>query len=100
MSNNNITIVGRLGGGPESKGSGTKLSLAVDRPGKKDGEKITDWFTVWLFDKSAEIAQEYLKKGGLVAVSGRMQSFKTPEGATVWAIQSRDFTMLGSKEDK
>lgn len=96
MSNNTIVIIGRLGSDPEQKGSAVKLNIAVDRPGKKDGNKVTDWFTVWLHDKQAEIATQYLTKGKLVSVSGRMQCNKTPDGQYFWAVNGNNFQMLSS----
>lgn len=96
MSNNTIVIIGRLGSDPEQKGSAVKLNIAVDRPGKKDGNKVTDWFTVWLHDKQAEIATQYLTKGKLVSVAGRMQCNKTPDGQYFWAVNASSFQMLSS----
>lgn len=59
-------ILGRLGQTPELKAaqSGTKyviLSVACDR--RKGQEKITDWFKVKAFDKTAETIASHLKKG-------------------------------------
>jgi single-strand DNA-binding protein len=101
MSNNTIVIIGRLGQDPEPKGSGVKLSVAVDRPGKdRDGNKQTDWFTCWVHDKQAEIAQQYLTKGSLISVAGRMSCNKTPEGQHFWSINAQSFQMLGSNNQQ
>ncbi|HBG48160.1 MAG TPA: single-stranded DNA-binding protein [Cyanobacteria bacterium UBA9971] len=72
---NSVVLVGRVGQDPEMKyfESGkvkTAFSVAVNR-WTKEGDK-TDWFNIELWDKSAEIAGEYVKKGRLVAIEGRL----------------------------
>lgn len=74
-ASNQINLIGRVGKDPEvrtiaSGKSVAKFSLAVNRPGKKDE---TDWFNVELWGKQAEVAQEYVRKGALIAVSGSCQ---------------------------
>lgn len=69
-------IGGTLGRDPESRATsgGTKVvnfSVAVE---KGFGEKAsTSWFNVVAFDKNAEFAEKYLKKGKGVIVSGDLQ---------------------------
>lgn len=83
---NNVTLVGRIANEPEktfAQGSGmviTKFRLAVGR-GKKgeDGKEETDWLNIVCFQKVAEFVGQYLDKGSLVAVCGRIQS-RTWEG--------------------
>ena len=63
---NSVVIVGRAGQDPDMKyfESGkvkTSFSVAVSR-WSKEGEK-TDWFNIELWDKNAEFAGEYVKKG-------------------------------------
>lgn len=72
---NSVVLVGRAGQDPEMRyfESGkvkTTFSVAVGR-WSKQGEK-TDWFNIELWDKQAEVAGEYVKKGGLVAIDGRL----------------------------
>lgn len=81
MPLNAITIIGNLGKDPEVKftPSGkavTKFSVAVTEKFTKGGEKQehTEWFNVVCFDKTAEIAGEYLKKGREVCVQGKMKT--------------------------
>ena len=100
MSNNTIVIIGRLGADPEQKNQAVRLNVAVDRPGKKDGQKQTDWFTVWLHDKQADVAKKYLTKGQQISVSGRMQCNKMPDGQQFWSIGNASFHMLGGKPDQ
>jgi single-strand DNA-binding protein len=76
---NSCTFVGRIVADIELKytSSGTavaNLRIAVDRQGKNDaGEKEADFFDVTAWKQSAEFAANYLGKGRLVLVDGRLQ---------------------------
>ncbi len=76
---NKIVLIGRLTKDPESRmtTSGinvTKFSVAVDRTfAKQDQEKITDFFQVVTWRRLAEICGQYLNKGKLIAIEGRVQ---------------------------
>lgn len=76
---NNVTIVGRSVRDTEIKDVGESsrafMTFAVDRPYKdSDGKHPTDFLNVIAWGKLAEICGEYIKKGSLVLVSGRVQS--------------------------
>jgi len=78
---NSAVIVGRAGQDPEMKyfESGkvkTTFSLAVNRWDAKEKAEVTDWFNIELWDKTAEVAGEYVKKGRLVAIDGRISVSK------------------------
>ena len=86
---NNVTLIGRSTKEPELKilaTSGTAVAnfnLAVDREYQTKGkDKMTDFFNVVIFGKSAEYAANYLKKGKLCAVKGSIQNrtYDTKEG--------------------
>ncbi len=103
---NSAVIVGRAGQDPEMKyfESGkvkTTFSIAVDRRSKN---KETDWFRVELWDRSAEIAGEYLKKGRLVAVEGRLDINKwtdaNGEKREMFLVKGTDLRLLGGKSDQ
>lgn len=74
------TIIGRLGRDPEMRylPSGdpvTSFSVATDRQyNNKSGEKVkeTTWFRVSVFGKQAETVNQYLHKGSMVLVEGRL----------------------------
>lgn len=75
---NRIVLVGRLTADPELKytPSGKAVAsfrIAVDRRPNSQGEKETDFIPVVVWEKSAEFASNYLSKGRLVAVDGRLQ---------------------------
>jgi len=77
---NKVMIIGHLGQDPEinSTTSGTLVSsLSVATSYKpKDGEQRTEWHRVTCFGKTAENCKEYLSKGSLVYVEGRLQTRK------------------------
>jgi single-strand DNA-binding protein len=77
---NKVILIGRLATDPELKytPSGvavTSFRIAVDRPFSRTegGEKETDFIDIVAWRQSAEFAANYLNKGRLVAVDGRLQ---------------------------
>lgn len=76
---NNITLIGRLCTDPELKYTPSgkavcNFRLAVDRNRKDDsGNKETDFIDIVAWQQSAEFASNYLTKGRLAAVQGRLQ---------------------------
>ncbi len=82
MSVNKVILVGRLGRDPETRYTSggqavCNFTLATDESFKdRSGErqKRTEWHRIVLWGKLAEIAQQYLKKGTMVYVEGRIQS--------------------------
>ena len=86
---NKVVLIGRLTKDPELKftpGNGTAVTnfiLAVDRRFSKDGENEADFIPVVVWGKQAESTANYMTKGKLVAVSGRIQtrSYEAKDGA-------------------
>src|SRR5258708_37123466 len=82
MSVNKVILVGRLGRRPQPRlTSGgqavANFSVATDETYKdRNGErqKRTEWHKILVWGKQAEIAQQYLKKGSLSFIEGRIQS--------------------------
>ena len=112
MSVNKVMLVGRLGRDPETRYTGggqavCNFSLATDETYKdRNGErqKRTEWHKIVVWGKQAEIAQQYLKKGSLVFVEGRIQSRqwddkKDGTKRTSFEIVASNFRMLGSRTD-
>lgn len=103
---NHIVLVGRAGRDPEMRyfESGkvvTTFSLAVNRP-VKDGQ--TDWFDIEIWGKQAEIAGEYVKKGSLIGVEGRIRwdswtSKDTGDLNIKPMVIADSIRLLGSKKD-
>ncbi|MCF6249823.1 MAG: single-stranded DNA-binding protein [Methylococcaceae bacterium] len=82
---NKVTLIGRLGADPEvrympSGGAVTNIGIATTRRWKdrQSGERRdeTEWHRVAFFNRLAEIAGEYLRKGSLVYIEGRIRTRK------------------------
>ncbi|MDR1703950.1 MAG: single-stranded DNA-binding protein [Clostridiales bacterium] len=78
---NKVILMGRLTKDPEirySQGSESPTciahyTLAVDRRFKREGEPTADFINCVAFAKQGEFAEKYLKKGMMIAVTGRLQ---------------------------
>ena len=108
---NKVIIVGNLGKDPEvrympSGGAICNVNVATTRQwkNKESGEKQeeTDWHRIVFFDRLAEIAGEYLKKGRSIYVEGRLRTRKwtDKEGKDQYTteIVATEMQMLGSRE--
>ena len=81
---NKVMLIGRLGADPEikySQGGSPIANLRVatdesytDRNGQR--QEKTEWHTVIAFQRTAEICQQYLHKGSLVYIEGKLQTRK------------------------
>jgi single-strand DNA-binding protein len=109
---NKVILIGNLGRDPEVRylpsGSAVcnlRLATTESWKDKASGEKkeVTEWHSVVLFDKLAEIAGEYLRKGRSVYIEGRLQTRKWQDketGADRYSTEVRGdvMQMLGSRE--
>lgn len=107
---NKAIIVGRLGKDPETRympngDAVTNITLATSESWKdKNGEKQekTEWHRVTFYRKLAEIAGEYLKKGSMVFVEGRLETRKwtDKEGVEKYTTEiiANEMQMLSSRE--
>lgn len=83
---NRVQLIGYLGRDPESKFTPTgkkvcHFSVGVTRRWKA-GEEVkehTEWFNVEAWGRLGEVAQQYLKKGSLTFVEGRLQTDRVEE---------------------
>jgi len=81
---NRVQLIGRLGKDPEGKFTPTgrkvtHFSLAVSNRWKsKEGDmkEYTEWVNVEAWGRLGEVCQEYLKKGSLVYLEGRLKTDK------------------------
>lgn len=88
---NRVILIGRLTADPELRytNNGTAVvsfTLAVDRNrSNQAGERETDFINIVVWQKLAELCAQYLKKGRLAAVDGRLQirSYENREGQKV-----------------
>ena len=107
---NKVILIGNLGGDPEVRYTGSGLAIANvnvatsdrwrDRQSEENRER-TEWHRVVLFDKLAEIAGEYLRKGSQVYIEGRLQTRKWQDrdgnDRYTTEIVAREMTMLGGR---
>ncbi|MBU0528487.1 single-stranded DNA-binding protein [bacterium] len=108
---NKVQLIGHLGADPESRfttsGSAvTNFNLATNESWKStegDAKEKTEWHRVVLFGKMAETAAEFMKKGQLVYIEGRLQTRSWEDKDNVkrytTEILCDNFTMLGRKGD-
>lgn len=106
---NKVILVGRLGKDPEVRYTPdgtmvTTFNMATDESYKdKNGEKVqkTEWHKVVTYRKLAEICGNYLVKGKLVYIEGKIQtrSWEDKEGVKRYATEiiANDMQMLDSK---
>tara|TARA_R110000751_G_scaffold103400_3_gene198662 strand:- start:2150 stop:2536 length:387 start_codon:yes stop_codon:yes gene_type:complete len=102
---NKLILLGRLGQDPETKTSKagksyTKFSIATDSHSK--GESKTEWHRCTAFGRTAEIIQEFSKKGDLLYVEGSIHTDKwtDKEGNTRYSTGVNVYTMqFVSKKD-
>jgi len=93
---NRVQLIGRLGRDPESRYTPTgkrvvHFSLAVSNRWKsEEGEKeYTEWINIEAWERLGEVCQEFLKKGSLIYVEGRLKTDKYEENG-----ESRFFTKV------
>ncbi len=108
---NKVILIGNLGKDPEVRyapsGSAiANITLATSRnwKDKTSGERQeeTEWHRVVFYDRLAEVAGEYLKKGKSVYIEGRLKTRKwtDKEGVEKYTTEiiANEMTMLGSRE--
>ena len=107
---NKVIIVGNLGQDPETRympsGSAvTNISVATSESwkDKQTGEQNerTEWHKVVMFDRLAEVAAEYLRKGSQVYIEGKLQTRKWQDNAGndryTTEIVASEMQMLGGR---
>jgi single-strand DNA-binding protein len=111
MSVNKVILVGRLGKDPETRYTSSgqavcNFSMATDETYKDragERQKRTEWHRIVVWAKQAEIAQQYLHKGSLIYLEGRIQTrqWDDREGQkrTTTEIVATNFRMLGGRGD-
>jgi single-strand DNA-binding protein len=106
---NKVILIGRLGADPEMRYTADGTPVAVFRIAttetrkNKDGTRVdqTEWHRIVAWRKLGEIAGEYLKKGKLVYIEGRIQSreFEGRDGVKrrTFEIVANAMKMLGGQ---
>ena len=103
---NNCMFIGRLGRDPESRftqSGKTVVNFSIACSEKRGGEEYTEWVNIVAWDKLGEICAQYLQKGSLVYISGRMQTRKWQDQSGTdrytTEIVAREVKMLDGKKD-
>jgi len=108
---NRVQLIGNLGKDPEVRytPTGVKVctfSMAVNRRWKgRDGsaKEATDWFNIEVWGKLGEVCQQYLHKGSLAFIEGRLQTDRYEhEGETRYftKVIARSMQMLDRKPEE
>lgn len=107
---NKVILIGNLGADPELRRTPngtavTELRLATNESYKdRDGNQQdkTEWHSVVVWDRLAEICEQYLKKGSQVYIEGSLQtrSYEDKDGNTRYKteIKAREMQILGSRD--
>jgi len=105
---NKVLLIGHLVRDPEMRytPSGvpvTTFRIAVNRPKNSKGERTADFIDIVAWRRLAEICGDYLKKGRLVAVEGRLRTrtYQTPDGQKrrVVEVEAINVHFLGKKSE-
>lgn len=110
---NRVVLIGRLTRDPELRYTPagvavTQFTLAVDRPfsGGENKQRETDFINIVTWRQLAETCANYLRKGRLTAIEGRIQvrHYDNNEGKRIYVTEiiadNVRFLESGSKDDK
>ena len=109
---NKVTLIGHLGRAPEVRympngDAVCNFSIATSESWKDaQGNKQTrtEWHAITLYRKLAEIAGQYLKKGSLIYLEGKIQSRKYTDKQgierTAYEIIGNEMKMLGGRDNQ
>lgn len=107
---NCVQLIGRLGSDPEvrpTNNGGNRATMAIatsETYKKKSGEKVTDtqWHNLVAYGKVAEIAAKFLRKGGEIAIQGKLthRKYEDKDGERQYftEVVVKDLTLLSKKK--
>ena len=105
---NRVILVGRLTKNPEIRktpngASICKFTLAVSRKVKAQGQPDADFISCVAWNKTADLMYQYLKKGSLIGIDGRLQTgnFTNNNGETIYTcdVMVESLQFLDKKDD-
>lgn len=105
---NRVILVGRLTKNPEIRktpngASICKFTLAVSRKVKAQGQPDADFISCVAWNKTADLMYQYLKKGSLIGIGGRLQTgkFTNNNGETIYTcdVMVESLQFLDKKEE-
>ncbi len=109
---NKVTLIGHLGRDPEVRympngDAVCNFSIATSESWKDQSgqrQEKTEWHAITLYRKLAEIAGQYLKKGSLIYLEGKIQSRKYTDKQgierTAYEIIGDELKMLGGRDNQ
>lgn len=107
---NRVQLIGRLGKDPEARFTPTgkqvvSFSLAVSNRWKSSGEikETTDWFNIEVWERLGEVCQQFLHKGSLIFLEGRLKTTKYDDkGETKYftKVVAQSMQMLDRKPEE
>ena len=110
MNLNKIQLIGRVGKDPVIKvlesGKIASFSLATTEKWKESGEQKehTEWHNITLFGVVAGLAEQYVKRGDLLYIEGKIQTreYTDKEGnkRSITNVIGREFGFLSSKSEQ
>jgi len=107
---NKVILIGRLGKDPEVRAFENNVKKATfplatsENRKDKEGNKIetTEWHNIVCWRNLAEIAEQFLTKGKLIYLEGKIRTRSWEDNGIkkyITEIETSTFTMLGSKEE-
>lgn len=105
---NRVILVGRLTKNPEIRktpngASICKFTLAISRKVKAQGQPDADFISCVAWNKTADLMYQYLKKGSLIGIDGRLQTgkFTNNNGETIYTcdVMVESLQFLDKKEE-
>jgi len=107
---NKVILVGHLGADPETRYTPSNMAVtkirmatAESRRNRDSGEtqEHTEWHRVTLFGKMGEVAGQYLRKGSLIYIEGKLRTskYQGQDGQDRWSTEviADEMTMLGGR---
>lgn len=94
---NQVTLLGRVGKDPEIRYTTSNKAVAMFSIATNElGKDATTWHNVKAWEKQAELCEQYVKKGDLLFVQGRIE-YSEKDGKYYTAIVIQNMKFLSSK---
>ena len=96
---NQVTLVGRVGKDPEIRYTQSEKAVAMFSIATNEfGKDKTTWHNIKAWEKQAELCEQYVKKGDLLFVQGRIE-YTENNGKYYTSIVIQNMKFLNSKGD-